>query len=111
MKPDFLARPHSNLGEAWSTGISLASMKFSYHVMSSPLGLLFLAKSERGLRFVEFMDRKSIKRMITRLSASVPDETWTPSLLELKTVTDQLDAFFCGTRRFRVHDRDRRPLQ
>jgi methylated-DNA-[protein]-cysteine S-methyltransferase len=73
-----------------------APVRIAYHVMSSPIGLLFLARSEQGLRHLEFMDRKSIKRMIARHAATAPDATWTPSLLELKTVVDQLDAYFCG---------------
>lgn len=73
-------------------------MEMIYHVMSSPLGLLFLAGSERGLRYVDFMDRKSIKRMIARHAKEVPvDTTWAPSLLGLKSVVDQLDDYFCGT--------------
>jgi len=64
--------------------------------MSSPLGLLFVARSERGLWCLEFMDRKSIKRMIERHAAGAPDATWKPSLLELKPVVDQLEAYFCG---------------
>ena len=73
-------------------------MQITYHVMASPLGLLFLAASERGLRFVDFIDRKSIKRMIARHAKDVPDETtWSPSLLGMKPVVDQLDSYFCGT--------------
>jgi methylated-DNA-[protein]-cysteine S-methyltransferase len=64
--------------------------------MSSPIGLLFIARTERGLRYLEFMDRKSIKRMIARHAAELPDATWEPSLLELKPVVDQLEAYFCG---------------
>jgi methylated-DNA-[protein]-cysteine S-methyltransferase len=71
-------------------------MRFAYHVMSSPVGLLFLVRSEKGLRHLDFMDRKSIKRMITIHSARYPDATWEPSLLELKPVTEQLEAYFCG---------------
>ena len=73
-------------------------MRLTYHVMSSPLGLLFLARSNRGLRHLEFMDRKSIKRMIAGHKKDAPDATWEPSLLELKVVVDQLEAYFCGTR-------------
>jgi methylated-DNA-[protein]-cysteine S-methyltransferase len=71
-------------------------MRFAYHVMSSPVGLLFLVRSEKGLRHLDFMDRKSIKRMISIHEAQYPDATWEPSLLELKPVTEQLEAYFCG---------------
>ncbi len=71
-------------------------MRFAYHVMSSPVGLLFLARSEQGLRYVEFMDRKSIKRMIAGHAEHTPDASWEPSLLELKPVVEQLEGYFCG---------------
>jgi methylated-DNA-[protein]-cysteine S-methyltransferase len=64
--------------------------------MSSPLGLLFLARTERGLRFVDFLERRSLKRVFAVHAESVPDAKWEPSLLELKPVVDQLDAYFCG---------------
>ncbi len=65
--------------------------------MSSPLGLLFLARTERGLRFVEFMERKSLKRVFGAHAPEVPDAKWEPSLLDLKPVVDQLEGYFCGT--------------
>ncbi len=71
-------------------------MRLAYHVMSSPLGLLFLAGTERGLRFLEFMDRKSLKRTLADHAPQVPEAKWEPSLLELKPVVDQLDGYFCG---------------
>lgn len=71
-------------------------MRFAYHVMSSPLGLLFLARTERGLKYLEFMDRKSIKRMIARHATQHPDATWEPSLLENKPMVEQLEGYFCG---------------
>ena len=72
-------------------------MRIAYHVMSSTIGLLFLARSDKGLRYLEFMDRKSIKRMISNHSgADELEATWVPSLLDLKPVVDQLDAYFCG---------------
>ena len=73
-------------------------MRLAYHVMSSPVGLLFLARTERGLRYLEFMDRKSLKRMIASHAAQNPDASWEPSLLELKPYVDQLDQYFCGDR-------------
>lgn len=71
-------------------------MRVAYHVMSSPVGLLFLALSERGLRHVEFMDRKSIKRVIAGHTRPDSGETWEASLLALKPVVDQLESYFCG---------------
>ena len=71
-------------------------MKLAYHVMSSPLGLLFLARTERGLRFVDFLERRSLKRAFAVHADTVPDAKWEPSLLGLKPVVDQLDAYFCG---------------
>lgn len=73
------------------------AVRLAYHVMSSPLGLLFLARSERGLKFLEYMDRRSLKRTIAAHELIVPDATWEPSLLELKSVVDQLEGYFSGT--------------
>jgi len=73
-------------------------MRIAYHVMSSPVGLLFLARTEKGLRYVEFMDRKSLKRMIAKYAPANPDATWEPSLLDLRDVVDQLDEYFTGMR-------------
>ena len=64
---------------------------------SSPLGLLFLARTERGLRFLEFMERRSLKRAIASHEEEYPDAKWEPSLLELKHVADQLGAYFTGS--------------
>ncbi len=71
-------------------------MRLAYHVMSSPLGLLFVARSPRGLRYLEYMDRRSLKRTIGGHERTAPDATWEPSLLELKPVVDQLEQFFSG---------------
>jgi methylated-DNA-[protein]-cysteine S-methyltransferase len=65
-------------------------------MVSTPVGLLFLARTARGLRYVEFMDRKSLKRMIARHDETLPDATWEPSLLELKPAVEQLEAYFNG---------------
>jgi len=73
-------------------------MRLAYHVMSSPVGLLFLARTDRGLRYLEFMDRKSLKRMIASHEAENVGATWEPSLLDLKPYVDQLDQYFCGDR-------------
>jgi len=79
-------------------------VRLAYHVTSSPLGLLFLARTEHGLRFVEFMERKSLKRMFASHAEQVPEAKWEPSLLELKPVVDQLDGYFCGVlKRFDLH--------
>lgn len=77
-------------------------MRIAYHVMSAPppIGLLFLARTAKGLRFLEFMDRKSLKRMIAAHAGAYPDATWDPSLLELKAITEQLESYFLGT----LHD-------
>jgi methylated-DNA-[protein]-cysteine S-methyltransferase len=73
-------------------------VKIAYHVMSAPapLGLIFLAATERGLRYTEFMDRRSIKRIIASHAADNPGATWEASLLTLKGVVDQFEAYFCG---------------
>ena len=72
-------------------------MRLEYHVMSSPVGLLFVAQGPRGLRHLEFMGRKSIKRMIAGHAAQYPTAEWTPSLLKLKSVIEQLEAYFVGS--------------
>lgn len=76
-------------------------MHLLYHVMSSPhpLGLLFLAASEKGLRHVEFMDRRSLKRTIAAHEASAPGATWEPSLFELRPLADQLEELLTGARK------------
>ena len=80
-----------------------ARVRIAYHMTASPVGLLFLAKSERGLRHLEFMDRRSIKRMIASHESETPGAKWEPSLLDLKETVDQLDAFFNGMlRRFEL---------
>ena len=65
--------------------------------MSSPIGLLFLARTERGLRFVDFLERRSLKRAFAAHAEAVPDAEWEPSLLQLKPVTEQIERYFCGT--------------
>jgi O-6-methylguanine DNA methyltransferase len=65
-------------------------------MMSSPIGLLFLARTDLGLRHLEFMDRKSLKRVIASHADTAPGGTWEPSLLELKDVVDGLEAYFNG---------------
>ena len=65
-------------------------------MMASPVGLLFVASTTKGLRYVEFMDRKSLKRVIASHEKSHPDASWDPSLLELKPVIEQLESYFNG---------------
>jgi O-6-methylguanine DNA methyltransferase len=64
--------------------------------MSSPVGLLFVAATERGLRHLEYMDRRSLKRTIAGHAGEIADATWEPSLLELKPAVDQLESYFNG---------------
>ena len=65
-------------------------------MMSSPVGPLFLARTANGLRYCEFMDRRSLKRMMASHAADCPEARWEPSLLELKGVAEQLDEYFNG---------------
>jgi methylated-DNA-[protein]-cysteine S-methyltransferase len=74
-----------------------AAVRLAYHVMSSPVGLLLLVRSERGLRYVDFLERRSLKRAFAAHAPAVPDAEWVPSLLELKPVVEQLEGYFCGT--------------
>ena len=76
----------------------LRAMRITYHVMSAPgpLGLLFLARTERGLRHLEFLDKRSIKRTIESHRAGSAGATWEASLIALKTYVDQLEGYFCG---------------
>jgi methylated-DNA-[protein]-cysteine S-methyltransferase len=79
----------------------LAAVRLAYHMMSAPppIGLLFLARTSKGLRYLEFMGRKSLKRMIASHEEACPDATWDASLLELKAMTEQLRSYFLGTLR------------
>ena len=76
----------------------LRLMRIAYHVMSAPgpLGLLFLARSDRGLRHLEFLDKRSIKRTIESHRSTSPDAVWEASLIDLKDAVDQLEGYFCG---------------
>ena len=73
-------------------------MRIAYHVMSAPgpLGLLFLAGTDRGLRYLEFLDKRSIKRAIENHRHENPEATWEASLAALKPYVDQLEGYFCG---------------
>jgi O-6-methylguanine DNA methyltransferase len=79
-------------------------MRLVYHVMSAPapLGLLFMAASPTGLRYLEFMDRRSLKRTIASHEVNEAGTLWEPSLRELRPLADQLDEFLSGAR----HDID-----
>jgi methylated-DNA-[protein]-cysteine S-methyltransferase len=76
-------------------------MRLAYHVLSAPppIGLLFAATTERGLRYIEFMDRKSLKRMIASHATENPGAVWEPSVRELRPLGEQLEHYFCGTLR------------
>ncbi|MFM7231512.1 MAG: methylated-DNA--[protein]-cysteine S-methyltransferase [bacterium] len=76
-------------------------MRIRYHVMSAPapLGLLFLAATDQGLRHVEYMDRRSLKRTIATHAAAAPGSVWEMSLHDLRPLADQLTEWFHGTRR------------
>jgi O-6-methylguanine DNA methyltransferase len=75
-------------------------MRLAYHVMSAPapLGLLFLAVSPSGLRHVEFMDRRSLKRTIAAHENGEPGNVWEPSLRDLRPLADQLENYLSGAR-------------
>ena len=79
----------------------LPLVRLAYHMMSapSPIGLLFLARTAKGLRYLEFMERRSLKRMIATHEKDCPGATWDASLLELKAITEQLGSYFLGTLR------------
>jgi methylated-DNA-[protein]-cysteine S-methyltransferase len=76
-------------------------MRILYQVTSAPapLGLLFLAHGERGLRHVDFMERRSLKRMIALHEAEAPEAEWAMSLRELRPLADQLEEYLHGDRR------------
>jgi len=76
-------------------------VRLAYHMMSAPqpIGLLFLARTSKGLRYLEFMNRRSLKRVIAAHAEANPGATWEPSLLDLKSVTEQLESYFLGTLR------------
>jgi len=79
----------------------LAPMRLVYHVMSAPapLGLLLLAASHKGVRHIEFMDRRSLKRTLAAHGPAGPDVTWEMSLHELRPLADQIDEMLTGTRK------------
>jgi len=83
------------LGSPTALGYS-GPVRIAYHMMSSPVGLLFLARSGKGLRHLEFMGRRSIKGTIAAHEKEAPGAKWEPSLLDLKETVDQLDAYFNG---------------
>src|SRR5436190_5524012 len=76
-------------------------MRLVYHVMAAPqpLGLLLLAAGERGLRHVDFMDKRSLKRAIATREAAEPGAHWEPSLFELRPLADQIEEFLTGARK------------
>jgi O-6-methylguanine DNA methyltransferase len=76
-------------------------MRLAYHVVSAPapLGLMFLAVSERGVCALRYMDKRSLKRTLQDLAPHWPGAEWVHSVRELRPLADQLDEWFCGTRR------------
>src|SRR4030095_2972971 len=72
-------------------------VRLAYHMLSTPVGLLFLARSPRGVRYLEYMDRKSLKRMIASHAAANPDAKWYPSWSEPKPVVEQIEMYFNGS--------------
>jgi len=76
-------------------------MRLVYHVMAAPqpLGLLLLAAGDRGLRHLDFMDKRSLKRSIAAREAAEPGAQWEPSLQELRPLADQIDEFLTGARK------------
>ena len=79
-------------------GLDCATMRILYHVVSapSPLGLLFVATTEKGLRYLEFLDRRSLKRAIAAHAAENPGATWEPSVRALRPLADLLEQYFSG---------------
>lgn len=75
-------------------------MRIVYHVVSapSPLGLLFAAMTEKGLRYLQFMDRRSLKRTRQALESANPGAVWEHSVRELAPVAKQLQEYFDGER-------------
>lgn len=73
-------------------------MRMLYHVMSAPapLGLLFMAASEKGLQVVEYMDRRSLKRTLS--DHTTDGTTFEASLHGLRPLADQVDEYFTGAR-------------
>ncbi|MFN8589068.1 MAG: methylated-DNA--[protein]-cysteine S-methyltransferase [Candidatus Eisenbacteria bacterium] len=76
-------------------------MRIAYHVISAPapLGLLFVAATEHGLRYVEFMDKRSLKRTIAAHAAENPGAVWEHSVRDMRPLAEQLDQWFSGAAR------------
>ena len=73
-------------------------MRILYHVVSAPppLGLLFVAVTEKGVRYLGFLERRSLKRAIAAHAAENPGATWEPSVLALRPLADLLEQYFSG---------------
>jgi O-6-methylguanine DNA methyltransferase len=73
-------------------------MRILYHVVSAPapLGLLFVAVTDKGVRYLEYLDRRSLKRAIASHTAANPGATWEPSVRALRPLADVLEQFFSG---------------
>ncbi len=76
-------------------------MRIVYHVISapSPLGLLFAAATEKGLRYLKFMDRRSLKSVRSKLEPENPGAVWEHSVRELEPVARQIAEYLNGERR------------
>ena len=83
-------------------------MRLVYHVMAAPqpLGLLLLAAGDRGLRHVDFMDKRSLKRAIAAREAAEPGAQWEPSLQDLRPLADQIDEYLTGARKLLDYPQD-----
>ena len=73
-------------------------MHLYYNVMSAPqpLGLMFVAATERGVRHLQFMDGRSLKRVLADLAPSEPGATWEMSVERLRPVSEVLEQWFVG---------------
>ena len=73
-------------------------MRIVYHVMSAPqpLGLLFVAATERGVRYLEYMDRRSLKRTIGAHAGENPGATWEHGVREMRPLAEAFEQYFCG---------------
>lgn len=75
-------------------------MRIVYHVVSAPapLGLMFAAMTDKGLRYLLFMDRRSLKRTRQSLESANPGAVWEHSVREMAPVAKQLQEYFDGER-------------
>jgi methylated-DNA-[protein]-cysteine S-methyltransferase len=50
------------------------------------------------LRYVKYMDKRSLKRMVADHAGENPRATWEHSVTDLRPIADQFDEYFSGTR-------------